>query len=96
MITVDSFSYTYPGADAPCLQDISLQIESGEAVLIRGASGSGKTTLLYCLNGLIPHVFAGSSYGSVRLNGFAPLEKPLHEIAQTVGTVFQIRKVKFL
>ena len=89
MITIDSFSYTYPYADLPALQDINLQIEPGETVLIRGASGSGKTTLLYCLNGLIPHVFAGSSCGSVRLNGFAPLEKPLHEIAQTVGTVFQ-------
>lgn len=89
MITMDSFSYTYPGADAPSLQDISLQIESGETVLIRGASGSGKTTLLYCLNGLIPHVFAGSSNGSVRLNGFTPSEKPLSEIARTVGTVFQ-------
>jgi energy-coupling factor transporter ATP-binding protein EcfA2 len=51
---MDSFSYTYPGADAPSLQDISLQIESGETVLIRGASGAGKTTLLYCLNVLFP------------------------------------------
>ena len=66
-----------------------MQIEPGEAVLIRGASGSGKTTLLYCLNGLIPHIFAGSSYGSVRLNGFTPTETPLREIARTVGTVFQ-------
>ena len=89
MITIDSFSYTYPYADLPALQDISMQIEPGEAVLIRGASGSGKTTLLYCLNGLIPHIFAGSSCGSVRLNGFTPTETPLHEIAQTVGTVFQ-------
>jgi energy-coupling factor transporter ATP-binding protein EcfA2 len=89
MITIDSFSFTYPGMDAPALQDISLRIESGEAVLIRGASGSGKSTFLYCLNGIIPHVFAGTSLGSVRLNGFAPPEVPLREIARTVGTVFQ-------
>ena len=59
MIAIDSFSFTYPGMDTPALQDISLRIESGEAVLVRGASGSGKSTFLYCLNGLIPHVFAG-------------------------------------
>ena len=89
MITIDSFSFTYPGMEVPALQDISLGIESGEAVLVRGASGSGKSTFLYCLNGLIPHVFAGSSVGAVRLNGFAPSEVPLREIAKTVGTVFQ-------
>ena len=89
MIAIDSFSFTYPGMDTPALQDISLRIEAGEAVLVRGASGSGKSTFLYCLNGLIPHVFAGASLGSVRLNGFAPHEVPLREIARMVGTVFQ-------
>jgi energy-coupling factor transporter ATP-binding protein EcfA2 len=89
MIAIDSFSFTYPGMDTPALQDISLRIESGEAVLINGPSGSGKSTFLYCLNGLIPHVFAGTSLGSVRVNGLLPPETPLRDIARTVGTVFQ-------
>ena len=89
MIAVNDFTYTYPGATSPALHDVSLKIGAGEAVLIRGASGSGKTTFLYCLNGLIPHVFAGSFCGSVRLNGFAPTDVPMREIARTVGTVFQ-------
>ena len=89
MIAIDSFSFTYPGMDTPALQDMSLRIEAGEAVLIHGPSGSGKSTFLYCLNGLIPHIFAGTSLGSVRVNGFTPPEMPLREIAQTVGTVFQ-------
>ncbi len=89
MILIDSFSFTYPDTDAPALQDISLRIAPGKAVLIRGASGSGKSTLLYCLNGLIPHVFNGVSSGYVCVDGFSPPEAPLREIARTVGTVFQ-------
>jgi len=89
MIAIDDFSFTYPGMDTPALQNISFRIETGEAVLIHGPSGSGKSTFLYCLNGLIPHIFAGTSLGSVRVNGFTPPEMPLREIAQTVGTVFQ-------
>lgn len=45
--------------------------------------------MLYCLNGLIPHVFSGVSSGHVLVDGFAPSEAPLREIARTVGTVFQ-------
>lgn len=89
MISVESFSFRYPGSEIPALQDVSLRIEPGEAVLVRGRSGSGKSTLLYCLNGLVPHVFAGESSGAVRIGGFSPSETPLREIARTVGTVFQ-------
>ena len=46
------------------LQDVSLEIERGEAVAILGASGSGKTTLLALLAGLdVP------TSGSVQIDG---------------------------
>ncbi|MEY2655928.1 MAG: hypothetical protein RLZZ524_2956 [Pseudomonadota bacterium] len=35
--------------------DLSLQLDAGQALLIRGPSGSGKTTLLRSLAGLWPH-----------------------------------------
>jgi heme exporter protein A len=39
--------------DQPILQNLSLQLSSGQILIIRGANGSGKTTLLRLIAGLI-------------------------------------------
>lgn len=64
-------SYTYPGAHAPALRDVTLRIPSGAMVAFVGRSGAGKSTLVDILIGL--HL-PGS--GSVRVNG--------HDIADNV------------
>src|SRR5260221_6580829 len=38
---------------APVLQDVSLEVLSGQAVAIIGANGAGKTTMLRCISGLV-------------------------------------------
>ncbi|MBF6175607.1 ABC transporter ATP-binding protein [Nocardia blacklockiae] len=43
----------YPGAPAPTLRDISLEVPDGSFLVLVGASGSGKSTLLHCLAGLV-------------------------------------------
>jgi ATP-binding cassette subfamily C protein LapB len=44
-----SVSFSYPGADAPSLSDVTLTIRPGEKVALIGRIGSGKSTLLRLL-----------------------------------------------
>jgi len=46
-------SFTHSNADKPILNRVSLEIKSGEKVVVTGKSGSGKSTLLYLMAGLI-------------------------------------------
>jgi len=73
----------------PLLHDFSMAVHEGECVGIAGASGCGKSTLLYCICGLIPHSIPAELTGSVRLFGRPVADLARHELAQTLGIVFQ-------
>ena len=77
-----------PEGSLDIVKNISLEVKSGEALVIRGASGSGKTTLLGLMAGLDQ-----SSSGEVRLLGEVldgkSEEQRAHVRAGRVGFVFQ-------
>jgi energy-coupling factor transport system ATP-binding protein len=63
---------------------VDLHIPGGQAVAIVGQNGSGKTTLVKHLNGLLR-----PAEGSVLIDGADIAGTPVHEVARTVGFVFQ-------
>jgi energy-coupling factor transport system ATP-binding protein len=82
-------SYHYPGSSRPALDDVSLEIGSGELVVLAGASGSGKSTLLRVANGLVPHFHGGVLAGRVVSAGMDTKEHGPGQLAAEVGTLFQ-------
>ena len=69
MIELNHVTYRYPFSDRNALEDISLTVRPGEAVLCTGVSGCGKSTLIRLINGLCPHYFGGELKGTVRVAG---------------------------
>ena len=61
-LVVDELTYTYPDAQTPAVDGVSLRIEPGELVALAGHSGGGKTTAMNCLLG-----FLTPQAGSIRI-----------------------------
>jgi energy-coupling factor transport system ATP-binding protein len=89
VLALDRVSYAYPGAAAPALREVTLEIEPGELVVVAGASGSGKSTLLRAAGGLAPHFFGGTLAGRVEVVGIDTRESSPGELAGVVGSLFQ-------
>ena len=78
-------SYT-PGSRA--LDGVSLEVASGEVLVVMGPSGSGKSTLIRTFNGLEKLDGGELDVLGVRLDA-AHEERPVREIRRRLGMVFQ-------
>jgi ABC-type Fe3+/spermidine/putrescine transport system ATPase subunit len=79
-ITIDQVSKLYHGV--PVVNDVTIEIQTGEFFVLLGPSGSGKSTLLRALAGL-SHI----DHGRIALHGRDVTELPARE--RGVGLVFQ-------
>lgn len=96
MIAFQQLTYTYPGAPAPILREVSLRIPRRALALVTGPSGAGKSTLLRCINGLVPHFSGGVLQGKIEVAGLDPLRASPRQISQSVGFVFQDPESQFV
>jgi ATP-binding cassette subfamily B protein len=76
--------FAYPGAAAPVLRGVRLELAPGETVALVGATGSGKTTLLQ----LVPRL-ADVTGGRITLDGVDVRDLPLPELRTRVGCAFE-------
>lgn len=79
-ITLKDVRFTYPGAQTPALNDLSLQVAPGECVALLGRVGSGKTTAGKVISGLVP-----PQSGTVLIDGVALGQYDPAELRRGIG-----------
>ncbi|GHU01258.1 multidrug ABC transporter permease [Spirochaetia bacterium] len=83
-IIVKDVSFSYPLAEKPSVEHVSLEIRPGETVAIVGENGSGKSTLVKLLAGLYT-----PSGGSVTIGGADTATTAPESLFAEVSAVFQ-------
>jgi len=83
-LVFDGVTFSYPGAEAPVLSDISFTARPGEITAVIGGTGSGKSTLV----NLIPR-FYDVTAGSIQVNGVDSQAVPQEQLRSKIGFVPQ-------
>lgn len=88
MLKIKNFSYGYSSREDFTLHDISLELKSGEMLLIAGHSGCGKSTLIKAISGLLGGE-KGRSLGKIFLDNMDVSTLTPETIGLLAGTVYQ-------
>jgi putative ABC transport system ATP-binding protein len=88
LLNVQNVVKTYPGAEAPVLRGVSLDLAHGDMLALTGESGSGKSTLLHLIGGLDT---ADSGVVAIEGTDLTPLGDVGRAALRrgTVGVIFQ-------
>lgn len=89
LINIENLKYKYPGTDRLALDGITLSIEKGEFIGICGCNGAGKSTLSQAIIGLVPQFYKGAYGGKVEVDGVNCESRPVIELCEKVGLIFQ-------
>jgi subfamily B ATP-binding cassette protein MsbA len=84
LVEFDKVTFTYPGADRPALNAVSLTVRPGECVALVGPSGSGKTTAA----NLLPRFYQIDG-GEIRVDGHALHNIQLTSLRDNIALVSQ-------
>ena len=75
---------SYPGAEAPAIQDLSFTVNAGEICVLVGPSGCGKTTAMRLVNRMIE-----MSSGDILLDGKSVKDSKPAQLRREIGYVIQ-------
>src|SRR3954451_17148644 len=79
-----SVTKQYPGAPAPAVDDLSLEVPAGEICVLVGPSGCGKTTAMR-----MGHRLIDITSGDILLGGESVKSKPPAELRRGIGYAIQ-------
>ncbi len=82
VLSISGITKVFPGATAPAVDDVSLEVANGELVCLLGPSGSGKSTLLRMAGG-----FERPTVGHIAIDGEDVTHLPPER--RPTGMVFQ-------
>lgn len=88
-VEIINLKFKYKNSSDFILNNINLEIKSGEITAIVGKSGSGKTTLCKCICGLISKDKYSDFTGEVILFNNNISHMDLDQLVTTVGIIFQ-------
>jgi len=83
-VRFEDVSFTYPGAEEPALEHISLHLTPGSSLALVGENGSGKTTLIK----LLTRLYAPTS-GRILLDGQDLSGWQERALRERIGVIFQ-------
>ncbi len=84
MISMREVTKSFPGAAAPAVTSLSLEIPEGETVVLVGPSGCGKTTTMKMVNRLVE-----PTSGTILVDGTDVMRQDPVELRRRIGYVIQ-------
>lgn len=82
MLTINNVTVEYPDG-TKAINNLSLNVKSGEKLALIGANGAGKSTLMLAIEGIL------DSTGEIKIDDLVVDSKNIVKVRQQVGVLFQ-------